>query len=81
MSADLGLLVHVGRPTLATWGSSPTETTNGNGDRRNEQATVFRFFFERKVVLGVIVVMLTTGALWATSRAATSVVVPNLLGD
>jgi hypothetical protein len=62
-------------------GSSRTETTNGNGDRRNEQATVSRFFFQRKVVLGVIVVVLAIGVLWTTSRAATSVVVPDLLGQ
>ena len=62
-------------------GSSRTETTNGNGERRNERATVFRLLFQRKVVLGVIVVLLAIGVLWTTSRTATSVVVPDLLGE
>jgi hypothetical protein len=62
-------------------GSSRTEATAGNGDTRTEEATLSRFFFQRKVVLGVIVVSLTIGVLWSTSRAATSVVVPDLLGE
>jgi hypothetical protein len=55
--------------------------TDGKDERRTEEPTLLPFFLQRKVALGVIVVLLAIGALLATSRAATSAIVPDLLGE
>jgi hypothetical protein len=55
--------------------------TESKDERRTEEPTLLHFFLQRKVVLGVIVVLLAIGVLWATSRAATSAIVPDLLGE
>ena len=55
--------------------------TDGKDDRRTEEPTLLHFFLQRKVALGVIVVLLVVGVLLATSRGATSAIVPDLLGE
>jgi hypothetical protein len=55
--------------------------TDVQDDRRTEEPTLLHSFLQRKVALGVIVVLLVIGVLLATSRAATSAIVPDLLGE
>jgi hypothetical protein len=55
--------------------------TDGQDEGRTEQPTLLQFFLQRKVALGVIVVLLAIGVLLATSRGATSAIVPDLLGE
>jgi hypothetical protein len=61
-------------------GASGVET-DGKDERRPEETGLRQFLLQRKVALGVIVVLLAIGVLLATSRAATSAVVPDLLGE
>src|SRR4029453_6961477 len=55
--------------------------TDGKDARRTEEPRLLQFLIQRKVALGVIVVLLAIGVLVATSRAATSAIVPDLLGE
>jgi hypothetical protein len=43
--------------------------TDSKDERRTEEPTLLHLFLQRKVALGVIVVLLATGVLLATSRA------------
>lgn len=54
---------------------------DGKDERHTEEPRLLRFLLQRKVALGVIVVLLAIGVLLATSRAATSAIVPDLLGE
>jgi hypothetical protein len=55
--------------------------TDGKDERRTEEPTLLPFFLQRKVALGVIVLLLAIGVLLATTRGATSAIVPDLLGE
>jgi hypothetical protein len=55
--------------------------TDGKDARRTEEPRLLQFLIQRKVALGVVVVLLAVGVLLATSRAATSAIVPDLLGE
>jgi hypothetical protein len=61
-------------------GASGVET-DGMEERRADEPRLRQFLLQRKVALGVIVVLLAIGVLLATSRAATSAIVPDLLGE
>jgi len=50
-------------------------------DRENRSTSIARFFISRTNLLGVVVVLLATGILLATSRATTSVPIPDLVGQ
>jgi hypothetical protein len=61
-------------------GTSGIET-DGKYERRTEETTLFHLFFQRKVALGVLVALVAIAVLWATSRATTSAIVPDLVGE
>jgi hypothetical protein len=49
--------------------------------RCSDEPRLRQFLLQRKVALGMIVVLLAIGVLLASSRAATSAIVPDLLGE
>ena len=55
--------------------------TDDKDERRTEESTLLHFFLQRRVALGVVVMSLAIGVLLATSRAATTPIVPDLLGE
>ena len=55
--------------------------TDGKDEGCTEEPRLLQFLLQRKVALGVIVVLLAIGVLLTTSRAATSAIVPDLLGE
>jgi beta-lactam-binding protein with PASTA domain len=50
---------------------------DGGGD----QSSIARLFISRRVLLGVLVVLLGVGVLLVTSRATTSITIPDLVGE
>jgi beta-lactam-binding protein with PASTA domain len=60
---------------------SAVETGRDERDGRNEQSLLGQFFLQRRIVLGVVIVLLSLSVLFVTSRAATSATVPDLLGE
>jgi beta-lactam-binding protein with PASTA domain len=50
-------------------------------DGGSEQPSIARFLLNRRVFLGAIVVLLVIGVLLVTTRATTSVVIPDLVGE
>ena len=50
-------------------------------DRGSEQPSIARFLLSRRVLLGAMVVLLVIGVLLVTTRATTSVVIPDLVGE
>jgi hypothetical protein len=50
-------------------------------DRDSEQPSIVMFFLNRRVLLGVVIVLLIAGVLLATSRSTTSATVPDLFGE
>ena len=50
-------------------------------DERSEQSSVAKFFLSRRVLLGVVIMLLAAGVLLATSRSTTSATVPDLVGE
>jgi len=57
------------------------ETGKSERDERSEQPSIAKFFLSRRVLLGVVIVLLPAGVLLATSRSTTSATVPNLVGE
>jgi hypothetical protein len=60
---------------------SGIETGKDERDRDSEQPSIAKFFLSRKVLLGVVIVLLAVAVLLVTSRASTSVTVPDLVGE
>ena len=60
---------------------SGSEAGIDKGDGDSEQPSIARFLLSRRVILGVIVVLLIAGVLLATSRSTTSATVPDLVGN
>jgi PASTA domain-containing protein len=50
-------------------------------DRGSEQPSIARFLLSRRVFLGAMVVLLVIGVLLVTTRATTSVIIPDLVGE
>lgn len=50
-------------------------------DSDNGSSSIGRLFLSRRILLSVVVVLLATGILIATSRATTSVTIPDLVGQ
>jgi len=57
------------------------EAEKSQRDERSEQPSIAKFFLSRRVLLGVVIVLLAAGVLVATSRSTTSATVPNLVGE
>jgi len=57
------------------------EAEKSQRDERSEQPSIAKFFLSRRVLLGVVIVLLAAGVLLATSRSTTSATVPNLVGE
>ena len=57
------------------------EAEKSQRDERSEQPSIAKFFLSRRVLLGVVIVLLPAGVLLATSRSTTSATVPNLVGE
>jgi beta-lactam-binding protein with PASTA domain len=60
---------------------SGIEAEKGERDERIEQPSLANLFLSRRVLLGVVVVLLGVGVLLVTSRATTSVTIPDLVGE
>jgi beta-lactam-binding protein with PASTA domain len=60
---------------------SGIEAEKGERDERIEQPSFANLFLSRRVLLGVLVVLLGVGVLLVTSRATTSVTIPDLVGE
>ena len=50
-------------------------------DGGSEQPSIARFLLSRRVFLGVMVVLLVIGVLLVTTRATTSITIPDLVGE
>ena len=50
-------------------------------DGGNEQPSIARFLLSRRVFLGAMLVLLVLGVLLVTTRATTSVTIPDLVGE
>jgi hypothetical protein len=59
---------------------SEIEVENGERDERRDQP-IAKFFLSRRVLLGMLIVLLAAGILLATSRSTTSATVPDLVGE
>jgi hypothetical protein len=57
------------------------EAEKSQRDERSEQPSIAKFFLSRRVLLGVVIVLLAAGVLVATSRSTTSATVPSLVGE
>jgi hypothetical protein len=57
------------------------EAEKSQRDERSEQPSIAKFFLSRRVLLGVVIVLLAAGVLLATSRSTTSATVPSLVGE
>jgi hypothetical protein len=60
---------------------SGTETGKDERDRDSEKPSIAKFFLSRRVLLGVVIVLLIAGVLLAASRSTTSATVPDLVGE
>jgi hypothetical protein len=59
---------------------SGIEVENGERDERRDQP-IAKLFLSRRVLLGMLIVLLAAGILLATSRSTTSATVPDLVGE
>lgn len=60
---------------------SGIETGKDERDRDSEQPSIARLLVSRGVFLGILVVLLAVAVLLVTSRASTSVTIPDLVGE